>query len=635
MGEVWSACDERLGRDVAVKILHPWVAEDPELRDRLEREALALARLTHPNVVRLYDAQHDGARSFIVMELVEGTNLSAVIAARGRLSWHEARTLLRPVAEALAFAHDRGVVHRDLSPANVLVERSTRRVVVTDFGLARLARAGLRSTTGVLAGTPEYWSPEQARGATTGPAADVYALGCILFRALSGQLPFTGEDRLATGLRRVHEDAPALSTINQDVPREGCALVDAMLARDGSRRPSATAVARALGAALQPAALQPAASPHGSAPGPSVSPTLLPATEVVAAPPTIGRPRRPYRAGRRRRGALAAAALATVAAASAGGVYALATAEDPGISAPSVVGRTLEQARSTVGSVAVAAGVEPPAVRVAGRTYSESTPEGNVVAQEPGEGERVESAAALWVRLSLGSPWADVPRVVGVPVRDAVAAVKAAGFTPVRRYAPSLSVPAWQIAETTPGGGERERRPARVEILVSTGPPKVPVPDVVGESSDDATHVLDDAGLEPVVQERTSASAEPGTVLEVSPGPGARVQLGSTVTVVVAREPEWTTLAAVDAADARETGPIRVPAGARVVLAVDNTSFFNLVAGAAVARWSGDAEGEVEVAADRRDVVLVAPADSRRTVSFRVDPSSGDVHWYLRVEAVR
>ena len=454
MGEVWSARDERLGRDVAVKILHPWVAEDPELRDRLEREALALARLTHPSVVRLYDAQHDGARSFIVMELVEGTNLSAVIAARGRLSWQEARTLLRPVAEALAFAHDRGVVHRDLSPANVLVERSTRRVVVTDFGLARLARAGLRSTTGVLAGTPEYWAPEQARGATTGPPADVYALGCILFRGLAGQLPFTGEDRLATGLRRVHEDAPPLASVAPTCQRTARALVDAMLARDPARRPTAAEVARALGARRGGTRGRPADG------WPPISPTLLPSTRVIAAPPTIGGRAARTSAGHRRRGVLAAAALATVAAATAGGVYALATAEEPGIDVPSVVGSTLGQARSAVEAAAVDAGVEPPAVRVAGRAYSESVAAGSVVAQDP----------PRWRARRLQQPrsgCASASARLGGRARGRRLARPAtrsprwspAGFTPVRRYAPSTDVPAWQVAETTPGSRRARTAP--------------------------------------------------------------------------------------------------------------------------------------------------------------------------------
>ena len=191
MGVVWRARDERLGRDVALKVLHSWVADDPDLRERFDREASALARLEHPNVVRLYDE----GRTVLVLELVEGDGLHALAAGR-RLGWDEVRRYCAPVAAGLAHAHARGVVHRDLTPSNVLVERNTGRVVVTDFGLARLVRSSTSlPVSGVLAGTPEYWAPEQAAGEPTGPATDLYALGCILFQLLSGRLPFAGEDR--------------------------------------------------------------------------------------------------------------------------------------------------------------------------------------------------------------------------------------------------------------------------------------------------------------------------------------------------------------------------------------------------------------------------------------------------------
>src|SRR5262249_58607279 len=139
---------------------------------------------------------------------------------------------------ALAYAHGRGVVHRDLTPTNVLIERETGRVLTSDFGLARIARsAGSLTAPGVLIGTPEYWSPEQAQGRESDGAADVYALGCLLFLLLSGRLPFDGEDRLAVGLRRAHEDAPSLRTSLRKAGPDAVRLVDSLLARDPAPRP--------------------------------------------------------------------------------------------------------------------------------------------------------------------------------------------------------------------------------------------------------------------------------------------------------------------------------------------------------------------------------------------------------------
>jgi serine/threonine-protein kinase len=628
MGEVWRARDERLDREVAVKILHPWVADDPDLRDRLQREANALARLTHPSVVRLYDAKGDGKRSYIVMELVEGTSLSALIGS-GRLTWDETRAYLRPVAEALAYAHRRDVVHRDLSPANVLVDGDSGRVVVTDFGLARLASGGRHSTLGLLVGTPEYWAPEQARGDATTAAADVYALGCILFNALSGRLPFEGEDRLASGLRRAHEDPPPLRDVAPDAPEEACVLVDAMLARDPVGRPSAADVARALGSAGPLSPLTEAETAVRSDEEPPTQVVVAgaerePPTQVVAAPVTLARLRSAHTARRRRPLVIAGIVLAALLAAGAVGVYALAAAGDAHLEAPTLVGRSLVQARAVVRAAADDAGVTAPAVRVAGRRYSERLPAGAVLAQSPPAGDRLDPPSALSVRLSLGSALAAVPSVSAMRTRDAARALREQGFTPVMRWAPSRSVPVGFAIETRPAEGERVRRPAEVEVFESTGPPLVRVPDVVGEGADSAVSALEDAGFSTTVEQRFEADADPGTVLEASPSAGERARYGSQIALVVASDVSWETLGSVQADGARRIDPVLVPSGARVVITVDS--------GTVSTRWSGDEDGEQQTSEGNTDV-LVDPADGSRQVSFEIEPVEGDASWEMRLEA--
>ena len=187
MGVVWRARDSNLERDVAIKLLHSYVASEPEQRLRFAREARTLAGLGNEHIVRVYDYVDVGRQSFLVMEFIEGCNLAVATAAELPLPLEEAAACLAPVAEGLAYAHGQGVVHRDLTPTNILIERASGRVLTTDFGLARAMRsAGSVTAAGVLIGTPEYWSPEQAMGRATGPAADVYALGCILFLLVSG-----------------------------------------------------------------------------------------------------------------------------------------------------------------------------------------------------------------------------------------------------------------------------------------------------------------------------------------------------------------------------------------------------------------------------------------------------------------
>ena len=264
MGAVWRARDRRLRRDVAVKLLHAWIAEDLELRRRFAREARVLAPLVHEHIVRLYDYGEDGETPFLVMELVDGANLADVARDR-QLDWGQVTEIALPIASALAYAHARGIVHRDLTPGNVLIESATGRVVVSDFGLARIARSATSVTTqGMLLGTPEYWSPEQARGADSETATDMYALGCLLFWLLSGRTPFEGDDRLAVGLRRAHETAPPLLSCAPGAPPEAVALVDALLAPDPSDRPTAVEVLERLGVAapaIQEAVAEPSRQP--------------------------------------------------------------------------------------------------------------------------------------------------------------------------------------------------------------------------------------------------------------------------------------------------------------------------------------------------------------------------------------
>jgi serine/threonine-protein kinase len=617
MGVVWRAYDERLEREVAVKVVHDWVAADPELRGRFEREAAALARLQHPHVVRLYDVVETRGRTLLVMELVEGESLAQLVGGR-TLDWDDARAIAAPIAAALAYAHDRDVVHRDLTPANVLVERDSGRVVVSDFGLARLARAGAGTpVSGVLAGTPEYWSPEQAAGRDSGPETDLYALGCLLYRLLAGTVPFAGEDRLAAGLRRVHEEAPRLATSVPHAPAEARRLVDALLERDPGARPSAAEVARRLGV---PAQLAAGALPAG----------VADREALTLAAATFAR-RSPHRS-RRGRLRLVAVGTAALAALAGGGVYAIASMEPPGIAAPAVVGDSLARARAEVAAAAKDGGVEAPGVQVVRREYSEEVPSGAVLTQDPGPGEDVPATGALLVTVSLGSAWATVPNTYDEPTRDALHALAEAGFTPVRRYEPSLAVPAWHVAETRPAAGSRLRRPARVQVFVSTGPPRALVPDLRGSDLDDVLDALERAGFAASVEEAASPSEDPGTVLDLSPPPGTRTPVGSTVTVVVAREPRWETLQEFHGEDDATTDELSVPADARVVLTAHNTSFLGMFGGSVDASWSGDDEGSADVDSDGESV-LVEPSDADRELAFRLE-AHGDVRWELRIEAV-
>src|SRR5438876_1093196 len=210
MGVVYLAREVRLDRPVAIKLLPPELAAHDRLRDRFIREARTAARLSHPYIVPIHSVDEAGQFVFYVMAYVDGETLAQRVAAHGPLSPGETTRILREVAWALAYAHAQGVVHRDVKPANILLERGTARAMVTDFGIARLAHASGETAVGELLGTPEYMSPEQAAGESVDGRSDLYSLGVVGFFALSGTLPFTAPTTQAVLAQHLTKMAPAV-----------------------------------------------------------------------------------------------------------------------------------------------------------------------------------------------------------------------------------------------------------------------------------------------------------------------------------------------------------------------------------------------------------------------------------------
>ena len=246
MADVWSADDEMLGRQVALKFLHERFGADEQFVERFRREAQAAAGLQHPNIVSVYDrGEHEG-RYWIAMEYVQGAALKDLI-ERG-LSPAESVEIVRQVLTGVRFAHARGIVHRDLKPHNVLVDHEGR-ARVTDFGIARAGASEITQTGSVL-GTAQYLSPEQAQGLETSGSSDIYSVGVILYEALTGQVPFEAETAVAVALKQVSEPPVPPRQINPEIPPALNAVVLKALAKDPKDRyADATEFLRALDAA--------------------------------------------------------------------------------------------------------------------------------------------------------------------------------------------------------------------------------------------------------------------------------------------------------------------------------------------------------------------------------------------------
>jgi serine/threonine-protein kinase len=278
MASVWIAEDPVLSRKVAVKILRTDLAADPDTRARFRYEAIAAARLNHPNVVATYDTGDDDGTAYIVMELVDGPTVRDLLRADGPLPVREALRIGIQVADALEAAHRAGLVHRDVKPPNVLVPRAGP-VKVTDFGIAKAAGENDLTRTGTVMGTARYLAPEQVNGKPADARTDVYALGLLLYEMLCGKPPFGGDTDVATAMARLTTTAPPIRTQRPDVPAELDDLVHKCLARDPARRFTSAADVRAALAAIRPqtAGVPSRPVPRAPAPAPAPRPTPRPA----------------------------------------------------------------------------------------------------------------------------------------------------------------------------------------------------------------------------------------------------------------------------------------------------------------------------------------------------------------------
>jgi eukaryotic-like serine/threonine-protein kinase len=329
MGEVWRATDTVLARDVAVKTLHAGQAGDPGFQERFRHEARAMAALHHPGIADVYDYGQtgDGADAYIVMARVVGRPLNELIAARGRLGPAETMSIVAQAGRALDAAHQAGIVHRDVKPGNLII-RPDGTVVLVDFGVARSTESAALTGAREVVGTALYIAPEQVSKETTGPPADVYALGAVAYHCLAGRPPFLGENPIAVAMQHVSDQPPELPA---DVPGPVRALVARAMAKDpAARYPSAAAMAEAADSALTGG---PAATMAGGAElaaiafAPGVA-RYQEATELVGSrtsimpdaavpparpgPPGPGTPAKPARRGLIAAAALVLAGLATL-----------------------------------------------------------------------------------------------------------------------------------------------------------------------------------------------------------------------------------------------------------------------------------------------------------------------------------
>ena len=491
MSEVWCAQDEVLGRKVALKLLGGRFADDPEFRERFRREAQAAASLAHPNIVAIFDRSEWDGVPYIAMELVDGRTLKELVRDRGPLPPEIAVGLIEQVLRALAYAHRRGIVHRDVKSQNVLLDAEGV-AKVADFGIARAGDSDM-TQTGTIVGTVQYISPEQAEGRQVDRRSDLYSAGVVLYELLTARVPFDAESPVSIAIKQINESPIPPGQLRPGIPPALEAIVLRSLEKDPALRyQSAEEFIAALEAARR--------------------------ARVVAQPPE------PVLDERRSRWwvwAIAAVALIAI------GVGVYLTVQGNRVDVPNLVGRK----SSDAADVAHRRGLEIKFVA----QVSEDVPRDEVISQDPAAGERVREGTTITAAVSSGRGEVAVPAVQGLSADDARAALEDAGFKvddDASEY--SDDVPEGDVISQDPGAGESLQRGRTVRITISRGVEGVEVPNVVGLQRDAADNALGQVGLKSEITEQETTQP-PGTVLKQDPAAGARVERDATVKLTVAR----------------------------------------------------------------------------------------------------
>jgi eukaryotic-like serine/threonine-protein kinase len=454
MAEVYLGHDELLDRKVAIKVLIPDRAADPSFVERFRREAKAAARLNHQNIVGVHDFGEEDGQYYMVMEYVDGPTLRDVIRSDGPMSPERATSIAADVAAALAAAHAKGIVHRDVKPANVLISAATGTVKVADFGIARAADGTQEGLTmpGAVMGTATYLSPEQAQGRAVDARSDIYSLGMVLYEMLAGTAPFKGETPVAVAYKQLHEVPPPPSALNPEVPPALDALVARALSKDPARRPASAVEMRKALLAADEAGAVPAAAPAGPGGEPTVvdasaagEPTAVAsATSILppasAAPPLAAAGPPPRRATSdavyRRRRAVLLGALALVLVAI---VFVLCTQVGGGTTTvPPVVGLSVADATAALDSAGLKADV-----------VMEDRPGApdQVVEQRPTTGTKVDKGSKVTLVVPAGTTTTSSTRTSG----PATTARPTTTEAPSTTAAPATtSAPATTTAPTVP-----------------------------------------------------------------------------------------------------------------------------------------------------------------------------------------
>lgn len=542
MAVVYKAYDSIDDRIVAVKVLKDEYLKNDEFRRRFKNESKAVAVLSHPNIVKVYDVSFGDRIQYIVMEYIDGITLKEYIDQQKVLTWKEAVHFTVQILRALSHAHERGIVHRDIKPQNIMMlEDGT--IKVTDFGIARFAHSETHTMTDKAIGSVHYISPEQARGSLTDEKSDIYSVGVMLYEMLTGTLPFEAESAVSVAIMQMQETPQNLRDINPDIP-EGLEdiTLHAMQKDPEQRYQSAAEMLEDIERFKR---------------NPSIhfqykyfvdeSPTKyvdaikeiksVNNADGAAAGKRLGKDVKGKK-GSKKAGFLPilagiAAALVLVVVLLILGVLGIKGYfgdNSSNVTVPNLVGMQLEAAQTQYPDLTIVQ---------SNTAYDDSAPEGQIIKQDPGKNTKVKKNAEIKVTVSLGQQQITVPDVTGKDKTQAEATLKSEGFTNVVEQSEYNDMAAGYVISTTPAAGEKASASDTITVLISLGPDTnkmVTVPNVVGMTSDQATRAIQDAGLVAgTPTQEYSSTVKAGYVISQDPKANTQITVKSTVNFVVSK----------------------------------------------------------------------------------------------------
>ncbi len=491
MADVYAARDNRLNRDVAIKILRSDLARDPAFISRFRKEALAAAGLNHPGIVAVYDSGEDGTDSYIVMELVTGHTLREIL-QQGAL---DVETVLRYTAgilEALEYSHSKGIIHRDIKPGNIMIT-DTGEIKVMDFGIARaLADIGATLTnTWNIVGTAQYLSPEQATGETADVRSDIYSLGCVLYEMLSDEPPFTGDTPISIAFQHVSGQLVPLSECAPEIDPNLGVICSVALSKDPAHRyQSAYAM-------------------------------LADLKRTQKGEPVTTKIRRI----KPRRSRFLAALVAVILLAAGGAIFAVTQSGTAIIQVPSVVGLTPAEAKSLLHNFTVNVTQGPDA----------HIPMGRVASQLPLATSRVSAGSSISIIISEGPGQTTVPiDLIGKALAEARNSLLAAGLSVTQIVPVDSNQSPGTVLQVNPTPGSTLPAGSGVILQIASGSALVPL--VTSISEIEAQTILTQAGFLFKIIYAYDATQTLGNVLAQAPAAGASQSIGSSVTITVNRE---------------------------------------------------------------------------------------------------